>query len=389
LRRTTDLFVEVTTADGTRYKWNANEAAGSRPINLSFRSKIGEGFSDASLQLPRRIDLDYADLNLGDTVSIVGADGGIVYEGYVAAMPRELSDRHVIGVTLTGWMAHAKDRMFQEIYVDRDTGQWGDMPLEAQGAYLGREPHFDRRLLLHRRAGRARLPCRTRRSGAQTIARRGIRRRPAARREDRLSRNVHEPARPAGCNGSTHRQPRRSRPPISYTPTLDDTLRPQTLTTARRYVLHETYSNGVAATPRRRREASHLQARRLRQPRPHDPHAGDTTEPDGLYLSDILKNVAQRWCPLLDTSGVQDNPYVVQHCAFRDPVFPYDAFLELNKYALWHLGVWDNRQLSTSRTTSPITTGRSAPTIRASRSARKARRRTRCSTGSASRTRTR
>src|SRR3954465_14625021 len=95
-----DLFVEVTTADGTRYKWNANETATSRPINLSFRSKIGEGFSDASLQLPRRIDLDYPDLNLGDTVSIVGADGGIVYEGYVAAMPRELSDRHVIGVTL-------------------------------------------------------------------------------------------------------------------------------------------------------------------------------------------------------------------------------------------------------------------------------------------------
>jgi hypothetical protein len=60
-----DLFVEVTTPDGTRYKWNANEAPGSRPINLSFRSKIGEGFSDASLQLPRRIDLDYPDLNLG------------------------------------------------------------------------------------------------------------------------------------------------------------------------------------------------------------------------------------------------------------------------------------------------------------------------------------
>jgi hypothetical protein len=64
-----------------------------------------------------------------------------------------------------------------------------------------------------------------------------------------------------------------------------------------------------------------------------------------LYLTDILRDVAHRFCPQLDISGVQDNPYVVQHCAFRDPTSPFDAFLELNKYALWHLGVWDNRQL--------------------------------------------
>jgi hypothetical protein len=127
-----DLYMEVTTAEGTHYRWDANQLAGSRPLNLSFRSKIGEGFSDASLQLARRIDLDYADLNLGDSVSITGADGGIVYEGYVAAMPRELADSHSIGVTLTGWMSHAKDRRFQEIYVDRDAGQWGAMPVERR-----------------------------------------------------------------------------------------------------------------------------------------------------------------------------------------------------------------------------------------------------------------
>jgi hypothetical protein len=72
---------------------------------------------------------------------------------------------------------------------------------------------------------------------------------------------------------------------------------------------------------------------------------GDPLEPNGLYLSDILKNIAQRFCPMLDTSGVQTNNYVVQHAAYRDRTTPYDAFLDLNKYALWHLGVWDNRQL--------------------------------------------
>jgi hypothetical protein len=120
-----DLYVEVTSADGTNYRWDANQPAGSRPTNLSFRTKTGEGFSDASLQLARRIDQDYPDLTLGDAVTIVAADGGIVYEGYVAAMPRELAGSHAISVTLTGWMSHAKDRRFQEIYVDRDVGPVG------------------------------------------------------------------------------------------------------------------------------------------------------------------------------------------------------------------------------------------------------------------------
>jgi hypothetical protein len=127
-------------------------------------------------------------------------------------------------------------------------------------------------------------------------------------------------------------------------PTLDGTLRSVT-TTAQRYAIHETYSHGTAATPA---AGANLTFSKLAVYGNHGltTRTGDTTEPDGLYLSDILKNVAQRWCPLLDTSGVQDNPYVVQHCAFRDPTFPYDAFLELNKYALWHLGVWDNRKLT-------------------------------------------
>jgi hypothetical protein len=109
--------------------------------------------------------------------------------------------------------------------------------------------------------------------------------------------------------------------------------------------VHQTYSNGTAATPA---AGASLQFTKLAAYGNHGltTHAGDTTEPDGLYLSDILKNVAQRYCPLLNTSGVQDHTYVVQHCAFRDPTYPYDAWLELNKYALWHLGVWDYRTLT-------------------------------------------
>jgi hypothetical protein len=106
----------------------------------------------------------------------------------------------------------------------------------------------------------------------------------------------------------------------------------------------QTYSNSTAATPA---AGSSVQLSKLAVYGNHGlgTHTGDPSEPDGIYLSSILLDIAGRFCPKLDTSGVQTNPYVVQHCAFRDPTSPFDAFLELNKYALWHLGVWDNRQL--------------------------------------------
>jgi hypothetical protein len=337
-----DLFAEVTTADGTRYKWNANEAPGSRPINLSYRSKIGEGFSDASLQLPRRIDLDYADLNLGDTVSIVGADGSIVYEGYVAAMPRELSDRHVIGVTLTGWMAHAKDRQFQEIYVDRDVGQWGDMPIERKAAHLtGGNSLGD----FSYAADMGGLVCAFPNQALGTFTNsEAWYAAPPSVTISRVGYRGKATSLPAGWTQTFMAGDSRAAGSETYTPTLDDTLRSTSLTTARRYLAHTIASAGTAATPA---SGASVVLSKLAVYGSHGltTHAGDSTEPDGLYLSDILKNVAQRYCPFLDTSGVQTNTYIVQHCAFRDPTFPYDAFLELNKYALWHLGVWDNKQL--------------------------------------------
>src|SRR5215217_3498033 len=124
-----ELTAEVTTADGSRFQWGANRPPGERFQGLSFSTAIGEGFSKGSVRFSRRFDLDYPDLGLVDTITFVGADGSVAYEGRNSAMPRELTDTHNIGVTLSGWMAHGTDRKFQEIYVDRDLSGWGEMPL--------------------------------------------------------------------------------------------------------------------------------------------------------------------------------------------------------------------------------------------------------------------
>jgi hypothetical protein len=36
---------------------------------------------------------------------------------------------------------------------------------------------------------------------------------------------------------------------------------------------------------------------------------------------------------------------VIQHLAFNERTYPYDAFLEINKFHLWHLGVWEGKRL--------------------------------------------
>jgi len=74
-------------------------------------------------------------------------------------------------------------------------------------------------------------------------------------------------------------------------------------------------------------------------------YTGQPAQPSGPYISDVIKNIVQRWCPQLNTDGVMANQFVLQHAAFRDPTTPYDALILLNGYTLWHLGVWDNRTL--------------------------------------------
>jgi hypothetical protein len=336
-----DLFVEVTASDGTKYRWDANQLPGSRPQNLSFRTKIGEGFSDASLQLARRIDLDYPDGNLVDSVAITGADGSIAYEGFVAAQPRDLSDTHSIGLTFAGWMASAKFRTFAEIYTDRDASQWGEAPIERKAANLGAGVSMGD---FSYNAGQGGLVCAlpNQALGIQTIA------------EAWYSAPPGCTVAAIGYQGTTTSLPAgwvqrfvagdvRTGGTDNYAATLDNTVRSFGLSPVRRYIAHWTYSNGTAATPAAgantafSKLAAYGTSLTLR--------TGDPLEPPGIYLSDILTNIAQRFCPMLDTSGVQTNNYVVQHAAYRDRTTPYDAFLDLNKYALWHLGVWDNRQL--------------------------------------------
>ncbi len=120
------LSVAVTKADGTVARWGPDEwDAKNIPQSMSFGTSVPGGFKDATIVLPRRVDLDYPDLNLYDTVTIIGPGNKTAWEGRVVQLPRDHSDTYSITVGCVGWAAHLKDNpAFSMVYVDRDLSHW-------------------------------------------------------------------------------------------------------------------------------------------------------------------------------------------------------------------------------------------------------------------------
>lgn len=351
-----DLYAEVETADGARYRWDANQAPGSRLRGFSFRTKLGDGFSDATGQLARRIDEDYPDLELVQTVTVVGADGSTAYEGRLAAMPRELDTTHSIGVTLAGWMAHAKDRKFSEIYVDRDLGAWRGMTARRRANLLtnnfmpladGQQqssPEDSSAVVATSFQGAWVSPYKPAveawyDAGANTVAKVGYswtKTSPAINPADNWDWHV------AVCSDDIATASEATANLKAAGPSLLQTFTP---TTARRWALLQLSYTTTPAGGEGLDWTIGWSKLAIYGNHGLTLRTGEPGEPDGVYVSDVLRNIVDRYCPKLNTDGVQDFPYVIQHCVFKDRVYPYDAFLELNKYALQHLAVWENRTL--------------------------------------------
>lgn len=132
------LAVAVEHADGTITRWGPDEwEAEDIPSGLTFSSSVPGGFKDCTLVLPRKITIDYPDLNLFDNVTIYRPGGKTVWEGRVAALPRSHGDSYTITVQCTGWISHlADDPAFQEIYIDRDLSNWGEPSIGRKAGVL-------------------------------------------------------------------------------------------------------------------------------------------------------------------------------------------------------------------------------------------------------------
>jgi len=122
------LAVALRTADGTTFRWGADEPdAEDVPRGIQFTTSDPGGFKDATVSLPRRIDVDFPDLTLFDDWRIYGPGAGeTAFEGRTEQTPRSHGDDFAIQAQAVGWAAHLRDDpTFREIYVDRDVSRWG------------------------------------------------------------------------------------------------------------------------------------------------------------------------------------------------------------------------------------------------------------------------
>lgn len=357
-----DLSVVVRAPDGYEARWGSEELeAGSRLSGLSFGTQRMQGFANASLSLPRRMDRDYPDLSLAHDVRIVGATGDVAYEGMVAEMPRSLEqDGHSLGVTLTGHMGQLGLRTFTEIFIDRDMSIWSEPALQRTldlrgagvGAVTGPSVVVDD-------------------NGATTVITQFMgawsqQVRCEAWYDAGLGNEIghlyytftqgHEVD---YTNGSWSWQALVCADQTATLATRDATgeLSSSAGPTAgvldataagRRYGLLM-FGHNAAVPPAGTQGVQYpllwsdlavVGTHGLVRHTVEDGHAAG-----GVRASDVIRYLARKHAPQLDTTGVADSSYAIPHLVFREPTKPYDAMLAANAYELWDLAVWESKRL--------------------------------------------
>jgi len=344
-----ELAVEITAAGGTRYRFDGASRALDRPQGVSFSTARFDGYKQASCDLPRRLDAENIDLNLLDNFSLIGQDGSVAYDGRVAGMPRSLDTSHKISVNAVGWMANARDRSLTEIYVDRDPSAWGDPSVQRQLNLLGGNNDYESPSVAPDDTGTPSVV--TAPTGPWSRghfceawydagAGLGIATIYAAWK---IGATV------VSTDTNWTWKAALSVDDVATTVDLGANLRaagPGTVTLAstatnRRYAILQIFYANVAAG------ANGTPYPVYWQPAVYGNHTAPLVgaAPSGVYASDVIKDVVSRYCPALNTNGVQQSTYVIPHLTFKDRIDPYDAFLAVNAFHLWGLEVWEDRTL--------------------------------------------
>lgn len=335
------LALSVTHSDGRATRWGPDEPNASEiPGDLTFSTSIPGGFKDLSCSLLRRIELDWTDNALFDTVRVYGPGNRTVWEGRMAQFPRSHGDGYSITPGAVGWAAHLKDDpSFREIYVDRDFSRWAtpplarraslaasgfdqgrfqgsagdglvwDIPAESLPTNVAAELMYD--------AGPGLVVALLGYKGARTGAFTGF-------EGGTLFTDSSESLGTA----------------TSVALTLDDALHTADPTNGRYAMVRARVSAGPV-TP----AAGHQQ--RISKIAVYGAHGltfrAISGEPDGLYASDVIANIISRVAPLL-TANIEATTFAIPHLVFADPTTGEDAISAVNAFHLYEWGVYDNRE---------------------------------------------
>jgi hypothetical protein len=335
-----ELTAEVLTPAGERFRWDpASRNVGQRPLDISFDTEAGEGFSSGSVTLRRAGNRLYDDLALLNELRLTTGGGRRVYEGRARGVP--IGDAWQMDCE--GWMSHARQRTFTDLLVERDFAQFGENT-QARLAWLlgngytpnsGYTAQVADAINFIGETGRAipyasfadltyRAPagCRVVKvmyRGAETNTSNVGPLRFAFMDEDGLS------------NG------------IEINPTMNGALQTMTPSDGRPQLIlwffaTATHTPTLAHSRTISQLATYGSASLKTIPREN--------EPDGIAASDGIRFIANKYAPKLKTDGIQQTTYPIPNAVWRDPITVHEAAKQLNSYHGWQLAVWDERTLT-------------------------------------------
>lgn len=351
------LHTEIETAAGDTYRWDGNARdPGNRPQGISCGSKLGEGYGASSVTLARQGTRTYPDVDEFSTIRHVGEDGQIAYEGRIAATPRT---PRKIDVQAVGWMSHARDTPIPALLiVDRDMGAWTGASRARSAAVIASnltQPDAPRNMSDSGSA--AGLLIQHADSWASPI-------KPLAEAwydagpyvpGNKIGRVYYSFANVGNASLVDTNWELRER----LTNVDDASVIRQdsgdiwngTMTSAMSDVLggsrYAFISFFYTATPGGASSFQYsVHASKLAVWGEHGLNLYGNAEPYGAHASDIIRYVAQLYCPLLDVSGIEGSSAIVDQFRFKEQTFAYDVFTKANAYDRYNIAVWDDRRLT-------------------------------------------
>jgi hypothetical protein len=307
------LWLSVTHTDGTLTRWGYDEPDPANVLDdLTFGTSTPGGFRDLGCGLLRDLVRANPDQRLFTDVTAKGPGGRIAWEGRLTQFP--YADG-VIRPGAVGWGAHLKDDpSLVEVYVDRDPQHFEQPPLARRQA------------LATGGFQQGKIPANVGDVGglSWTVP------------NESIPTNENDEAwytMPAGCavavlgyKGSRTGAFTGFEAPFVFTTandafsstagnaalTLDGTARHAVLSAAARYAVLRLNVSAGPVTP-----SAHLQAYTLLGV--YGTHgltrravAGDL---DGFYVPDMVRNIVQRWAPMLTIGDIDADTFVCPHAA--------------------------------------------------------------------------